>query len=1344
MKNAKWLLFLWMLLSIQDLSSRNRTNDIDLATRDINIKNVRVGNSDGLIFSLCPMLSSIELDSLGCTDSTACNYDSLAQFDDGSCIASDSVVFIPDDIFKGLLLEYPLNLIDINNDDEIQACEAYATPALDVTNINNAPPYIQTLTGIAAFKNITSLSFVNQEVSFLDLSHNQKLGIINGFDNELENLILGENQFLAELNCQNNQLTDLNVSGCASLRQILCNNNPIEQLNLTSNPYLEILKCDFTTLTQLNLAGQDSLQVLICNNTALEHISLPAGDQLRKVYCYNANLLSLNLSGLTGLDTLKCYGNSDLSCIQVDNVVNAVNNANWYEDSDSLYNENCSYGCTDAQACNYDTLASIDDGTCISAGCMDALACNYDALALCGDTAICLYLPLGSLLNCDGQCLNDDDQDGICNELEAGCTDSTACNYSVNGDTSITCYYPGCTNIFACNYSSGAACNDGSCTFEGCTDTTACNFNPYAGCDDGSCLPSGCNNPAACNYVPFFCNNNTCVFPGCTDTLACNYEQQAGCDDGTCNYPGCNNPDACNYDSLAGCNNGSCVFAGCVDELACNYDSLAGCDDGSCNYPGCNIPDACNYDSLAGCSDNSCEFAGCSNPLACNYDSLAGCDDGSCVLGYCCTNPNAVNYLFPSNDSNVVCLYSPVIFLYHDANGDGIYNADELGLPNRPLRIQANEEDILVYTNAAGYIQYLTAANTSLDVSLEFPAGDNWSGPTGVFTIGNTDSLYFPMFPDSSGEMQFTPFTGFPSGLDCNLGYHGGVVVYNGLDEAVGLTMTLDISALSAIGFLPTTDNPFETESYGVQNGNTLIWPGVELLQPGQMRILTFNLLGPGGTNPADSIELNYSINYTTESNTNGTDTIISHWVEHTCMDEPSDIGIIPSPIGLYEPHYVLNGTEITFFINFAYDGNPERSDSCAAGAAAYRVLTSDTVDGYSMDLSSIQPIANSYQSLCSVTLETIEEGRAVINFDFTGINLRADTVDGYNAGYAMFSAELLEALTPGWEVNNQATSEFFDSTGCTCDYVYTDSTLHTIFGCEFNVPSLLQLCEGPEAILDASDPYANYYQWSLDSSNPLLSPIFSFVDTAPGNYAMQLITGNELCSDTNQFELVLAETPEIIGFPDDANVCQGDSVTITLETSDAMDQIVWSGGIINGQLFEATASQEYIAVISNNYGCIAMDTVQLNVNVIPSGAIEVVGNTYTAPDGSSWQWYQNGILIAGATAQVFVADSTLQGEISVSVTNEFGCENEIVNVTEWNLNKGFIIFPNPMRDGATIVLPEGVFTIELYDMSGRIIRYDKGCRSRCTIDRGSLSPGHYSLHIRDVSRNAVIQLVVE
>ena len=61
-----------------------------------------------------------------------------------------------------------------------------------------------------------------------------------------------------------------------------------------------------------------------------------------------------------------------------------------------------------------------------SLGCQDATACNYDASAT--DAGYCNYSETN--YDCAGNCLNDADQDGICDEFEvAGCTDSSACNY---------------------------------------------------------------------------------------------------------------------------------------------------------------------------------------------------------------------------------------------------------------------------------------------------------------------------------------------------------------------------------------------------------------------------------------------------------------------------------------------------------------------------------------------------------------------------------------------------------------------------------------------------------------------------------------------------------------------------------------------------------------------------------------------------------------------------------------------------------------------------------------------------------------------------------------------------
>ncbi len=40
-------------------------------------------------------------------------------------------------------------------------------------------------------------------------------------------------------------------------------------------------------------------------------------------------------------------------------------------------------GCTDPLACNFDSAANSDDGTCVPSGCMDTQACNYNADAEC-------------------------------------------------------------------------------------------------------------------------------------------------------------------------------------------------------------------------------------------------------------------------------------------------------------------------------------------------------------------------------------------------------------------------------------------------------------------------------------------------------------------------------------------------------------------------------------------------------------------------------------------------------------------------------------------------------------------------------------------------------------------------------------------------------------------------------------------------------------------------------------------------------------------------------------------------------------------------------------------------
>ena len=199
------------------------------------------------------------------------------------------------------------------------------------------------------------------------------------------------------------------------------------------------------------------------------------------------------------------------------------------------------FGCTVIEACNYDVNATDDNGTCdflscINFGCTDTIACNYDAIAEY-DNGTCIYALFP--FDCGGDCVNDADEDGICDINEIlGCTDEASCNYSALA-----------TDL------------DGTCTYDcyGCTDPSACNFDASASIDDESC-----------DFISCF---------GCIDALACNYQPTALYNDGTCIYVSSDECD-CDGNVLDAC--GVCGGSGIPDgECDCDGNVLDDC--GVCN-----------------------------------------------------------------------------------------------------------------------------------------------------------------------------------------------------------------------------------------------------------------------------------------------------------------------------------------------------------------------------------------------------------------------------------------------------------------------------------------------------------------------------------------------------------------------------------------------------------------------------------------------------------------------------------------------------------------------------------------------------------------------------------------
>lgn len=121
--------------------------------------------------------------------------------------------------------------------------------------------------------------------------------------------------------------------------------------------------------------------------------------------------------------------------------INFIEEANT-EDNSCYY----SPGCVNPIYLEYYTQgfeADYDDGSCetpVMFGCTDEIACNYDSEANLDFNDICSYADEG--YDCGGNCLNDVDGDGVCDEDEiVGCTDVNAYNYDILATEDEGCLY---------------------------------------------------------------------------------------------------------------------------------------------------------------------------------------------------------------------------------------------------------------------------------------------------------------------------------------------------------------------------------------------------------------------------------------------------------------------------------------------------------------------------------------------------------------------------------------------------------------------------------------------------------------------------------------------------------------------------------------------------------------------------------------------------------------------------------------------------------------------------------------------------------------------------------------
>jgi hypothetical protein len=341
-------------------------------------------------------------------------------------------------------------------------------------------------------------------------------------------------------------------------------------------------------------------------------------------------------------------------------------------------------GCMEPDACNYDPLAVIDSGSCFSVGdpCDDGFlitandvylpncSCLGEIIYGCTDVLSCDFNPLatvedGSCLNYTGDPCDDGDPATVGDIIRLDC--------SCLGEV-----IPGCTNSQSCNYDPMATFDDGSCLAA-----------PGSICDDNNPLTVN-------DIVQLDCSCLGTVVPGCTDPLSCDFDPTATVNDGSCEvYPGslCDdgNADTANDLIQSDCSCSGIEIPGCRDNLACNYDPLATVDNGMCYYFGdrCDDENPLSVNDMV-LEDCSCEgeiLFGCMDPSACNFDDQATVDNGHCSYpGDTCDIP----------EQWTVYLWSPACqceLVYLDSDLDGIYDYLEVQVYGTDPFIQDSDYD---------------------------------------------------------------------------------------------------------------------------------------------------------------------------------------------------------------------------------------------------------------------------------------------------------------------------------------------------------------------------------------------------------------------------------------------------------------------------------------------------------------------------------------------------------------------------------------------------------------------------------------------------------------------------
>lgn len=290
-----------------------------------------------------------------------------------------------------------------------------------------------------------------------------------------------------------------------------------------------------------------------------------------------------------------------------------------------------------------------------------------------------------------------------------------------------------------------------------------------------------------------------------------------------------------------------------------------------------------------------------------------------------------------------------------------------------------------------------------------------------------------------------------------------------------------------------------------------------------------------------------------------------------------------------------------------------------------------------------------------------------------------------------------------------------------------------------FNVYNQQNLCTGDSVLLENTGNSSNF-QWHNSQGAISGATNNQFYAAVSDDY--YIVANNGICLDTTvSIPVVVNQNPTVQFGSIATEFCDNEADIAVLNSSPFNGTYTGIGitdSIFSAQTAGAGTYTLYYNYTDPNTGCAGIDSTEVNVfaaPIIPTVTTNGLEICIDSPEtGVDYQWYMDGIAIAGATANCYTADSN--GMYSV-LANNGNCTIEsssavidFVSLEEVSKIK-LSIFPNPTNNYLHIKTNEKIETVLVLTETGAIVKTFKGTSSEIDLNLAELNAGAYWLQVQ-------------